>query len=87
MMFTKFRYWIALLKSTYLALAADAIVSSLSSPSATRRSLSRSVKFFVSSGEEEIPAIELVGYSQSRSIPSRSYFLTAAMQFSQNPFR
>ena len=86
MMFTKSRYWIALLKSTYLALDDEAIVIRRSSPSTSRRSLRRSVKFFVSLGDDEIPPEELVGYSQSRSIPANPYCSTAARQFLQKFF-
>ena len=45
------------------------------------------VKFSVSSFEDEIPAAELVGYSQSMSMPSRPNSRTTAAQLSAKRFR
>ena len=87
MRFTKFMYSMKSLKFTYLALDDEAMVSSLSLPSTARRSFTRRVKFCLSAGEDDMPALLLVGYSQSRSIPSRLNFLTAFRQFWQNFLR
>ena len=70
-----------LLKSTYFALEEDAIVRSLSLPSTLRNSFTSRVKFLVSSGDDEMPALLLVGYSQSRSKPSRLHVFTAFRHF------
>ena len=64
-----------------------AAVSSFFLPSALRRSRMRRVKFFVSSGELEMPASLLVGYSQSMSMPSSPYSSTMRLQSFANAVR
>ena len=80
MMFTKSIYFMHLGKSMYSPSAMVAQVSSFFLPSTLRRSRIKRVKFFVSSGDELMPASELVGYSQSMSIPSSPYSLTMRPQ-------
>ena len=64
----------------------EAIVSSFLGPMALRISFTNMVKFFVSSGDEDMPAAELVGYSQSRSMPSRSNSATTLAQSAAKAF-
>ena len=74
-------------KSMYFASAMVAMVSSVFLPSTCRRSRMRSVKLSMSSGDAEMPASLLEGYSQSMSMPSRPYSSTAFLQSRAKPMR
>src|SRR5690606_27599061 len=85
MIFTKSISLSIALKSIYFPSAMVARVNNFFGPIALRISCIKRVKFLVSSGEEDMPASSLVGYSQSISIPSRSYSFTIFWQSLAKP--
>ena len=70
--------FISALLFRYSLVPVPATLNHLSGPITSRRAVSKSVKFSLSSGLDLIPAPLVPGYSQSISIPSKSYCFISA---------